>query len=192
MRKSLIACLAAAAASVPVGHAASGALKPGLWEVRIIKQVVDGRDMSAEIAASNQHMQQALAHLPPEQRAKVESMLKKRGISSGPAGGFRVCITPKMAKRRSPILEKEGHCHMTHVAHHANRTTFAFACTSKGVTTTGTGDTTRSSELVKTRTDATTESPHGGKHILHSETEMRFLKSDCGDVQPPPQPQPSR
>jgi hypothetical protein len=182
MRKALIACLAAP--TVLYAQNVGPGLKPGLWEVQVVKQVVDGRDVSAQASAATSQMQQAMEHMPPEQRARMEAMLKQHGVAMG-AHGYRICITPEMAKRASPIIDKEGRCRTSNVTHAANRTSFAFTCRSGDTTTTGTGVSTITSDLVTTGTDATTENAAGEKHTMQVESRMRYVRADCGEVKPP-------
>ncbi|MCC7269571.1 MAG: hypothetical protein IT468_02505, partial [Rhodocyclaceae bacterium] len=51
----------ALALSLLAAPALAGDMKAGLWEVKTIKQVVDGQDMRAQM----QQMQQQMASLPP-------------------------------------------------------------------------------------------------------------------------------
>lgn len=186
MRKAiLISCLVAP--SILHGQVAGPRLKPGLWEVRVVKQVVDGRNISAQLSDAARQMQQAMQSMPPEQRARMEAMLQQHGVRQGAGGGYQVCITATMAKRDAPVLPKEGHCRMSNVAHSGNRTTFAFNCKSSGTTTTGTGGAEITNEIVSTHTDATTRNAKGETHTMHVESEMRYVKADCGDVKPPEQ-----
>jgi Protein of unknown function (DUF3617) len=182
VRKSLLACLATAAALQ--AQAAGIGLKPGLWEVHLLKQVVDGRDMSAQIAESTLQMRQALANLPPEQRARVEAMMKQHGMPQNGNGGYRICITPEMAKRDPPVIDRSGRCTRTQVNRSGNRMSFSFSCESDKRTMTGKGMATTSRELVTTEIDATTRSAAGEQHVIHSESEMKYLAADCGDVKP--------
>ena len=182
LRRILIACLAAPATLF--AQSAGTGLRPGLWEMQIVKQIVDGRDVSAQVAAATQQMQQTMAHMPPAERARMQAMLGGHGMSAG-AHGYRICVTPQMAKRRSPILDKEGHCQKSKMTHSGNRTTFAFTCTENGSTTTGTGVSTITEDLVTTRTRTTTVSSSGEKHTMQMESKMRYLSPDCGNVKPP-------
>jgi hypothetical protein len=184
LRRILIACLA-----VPgtlFAQSAGTGLRPGLWEMQIVKQVVDGRDVSAQVSAASQQMQQAMANMPPAERARMQAMLSAHGMSAG-AHGYRICVTPQMAKRSSPIIDKSGRCQKSKLTHSGNRTTFAFTCTENGSTTTGNGVATITRELVTTRTRATTVNSRGEKHTMQVESKMRYLRSDCGNVKPIPE-----
>lgn len=182
MRKVLIACLAVP--TVLYAQTAGLGLKPGLWEVRIVKQVVDGRDLSAQMSQMGRQMQLAMEHMPPEQRARMQAMLKARGVSPAANGGYRICISPQMARRNSPILGMKGHCQAFKVTRSGNRATYSYSCASTEGTTSGTAVATITTDLVTTQTDATTQSAHGEKHTMHTESQMRYLGADCGDVKP--------
>lgn len=182
MRKILIASLVAP--TLLFAQTAGPGLKPGLWEVRVVKQVVDGRDISAQLSQADRQMRQAMQSMPPEQRARMEAMLGQHGMSTGAGGGYRICLTPQMAKRDTPIIDRDGHCRMSQVTHSGSRTSFSFSCRSGGTTTTGTGVASMSADWVSTRTDATTRDAKGGTHTMQVESEMNFVNADCGDVKP--------
>jgi len=182
MRKLFAACCITLCALQV--HATGTGLKPGLWEVRVVKQVMDGRDMSAAMAASKARFQQSMANMPPAQRAQMESLLKQHGLDQTSDGGFRVCVSPEMAKRDSPIIDKEGNCQTSKLSHNGNVTTFEFSCTSHGSTRTGKGEMTASGNSMTTKTDLTTQDPQGATHQMHNESEMKYLGADCGDIKP--------
>jgi hypothetical protein len=190
MRRSIIAGLIAIVA-IPAFAAGFG-LKPGLWETRVIKHVMDGKDMSSQIAGASAQMQQAMANMPPEQRARMEAMMKQHG---GPAiasdGSMRMCISPEMASRDKPIVDREGHCQPAVVNRSGNHTTFEINCNSNGMMMTGKGESTSTGDLIKTQIDTTMRQANGETHVMHNETEMKFLGSDCGDVKPIPVPKSS-
>ncbi len=167
-------------------YAAGMGLKPGLWEVRIVKEVVDGRDNTAQLAAMGDKMRQALASMPPERRAQMEAMLKQNGAGAATGGGYRICITPAMAKRDTPLVDRDGRCQPATVNHSGNRTTFEFSCTNDGVTTTGKGVATVDGDVMATHVDLSTRDSSGKTRVIQSDTEMKFIGSDCGDVKPPP------
>jgi hypothetical protein len=182
MTRSSVICLVSLAALS--AYATGVGLKPGLWEVRVVKQVVDGKDMTAQMAAQAGQMQQTLAKMPPEQRAQMEAMFKQKGISQGSDGSYRLCVTPEMAKRDAPVVDKDGRCQPTKVTHSGNQTTYEINCSSNGTTTVGKGETTAAGDLITTRSDMTMSRAGGPPRVMHSESEMKYLGSDCGDVKP--------
>jgi len=165
--------------------AAGFGLKPGLWEMHIVKQVTDGRDMSAQVAAAGTQMQQMLANMPADQRARVEAMMKQNGAPSFASNGaIRMCISPEMATRDTPIVDREGHCQPSVVNRSGNRTTFEINCKTQNGDMTGKGESVSSGDLITTKMDATTHDAGGATHTMHTESELKYLGTDCGDVKP--------
>ena len=70
-------------------QAAGLGLKPGLWEVRLMRQIVDGHDVSAQLTESVAKTQTALANLTPEARARAQAMFHRNGDSGGNSS-FRI------------------------------------------------------------------------------------------------------
>jgi hypothetical protein len=187
MHKTTVAVglvFAAAAAA-----AAGFGLKPGLWQSRIIKQVVDGRDVTAQVAAASAELEHAMAGMAPEQRARMEAMMGEHsGLTLGSSGNTRMCISADEARRDKPIVDRERRCQPTAVEHSATRTTFTINCTSNGVLTTGKGEAVAAGDLITSTVDLNTRAANGAKHVLHNETELKYLGADCGSVKPPPLP----
>lgn len=159
-------------------------IKPGLWDIKVVRQIVDGHDASAQMAQVLAHAQQALANLPPEQRARMEAMLNNAGVSQGTNGSFRICVSAQMAHRDAPIIDRDGRCKPTVLNHTGNQVNFQFSCTTNGTTMQGKGDAVMSAEQITTRTDVTTSSA-GGAHHIQNETRMQYVAADCGDLKPP-------
>ena len=174
-----------AVAAVPAFAAGIG-LKAGLWEIHLVKQVVDGRDASAQIAAALEHMKDAMASLPPDQRERMEALLKQSGVTQGNNGGVRLCVSPEMAQRDAPLIDREGRCQPASLTKHGNTTEFRFSCTTNGVTMSGKGQAVMLGNVIKTHTEVSTRSADGATHEPQNDSEMTYLGSDCGDVKPPP------
>jgi Protein of unknown function (DUF3617) len=190
MRNQLVITLAALVAFAAVkGLAAGIGLKPGLWESRIVKYVVDGRDMTSQMAGTMSQMQNNLSRLPPEKRAQLEAMMKEHGaLTTGTAGSARLCISPEMAGRNKPIVDLEGRCQPTKISQSGNHTTFEINCSASGAVMTGKGESTATGDVITSRVDMSTRKVKGETHMMHTETEMKFLGSDCGDVKQMPLP----
>ena len=191
MRKfMLIGLVALAAGEVWAG---GFGLKPGLWQTRVVKQVIDGRDTTAQIAGMASKMREAMANVPPEQRARMAAMMKDHGgPSMGADGTVKMCVSAAQAHRDAPIVDRTGHCQPSIVTHSGSRTTYTFHCSSDGNTTTGKGESTTVGDDITTRVDVTTRTASGATHVIHSESELKYLGPDCGDVKPMPMPQASR
>jgi hypothetical protein len=187
MRKQLVVALVAFA--VVNALAAGFGLKPGLWESRIVKQLVDGRDVTSQVTGAMSQMQSTLARLPPDQRAQMEAMMKEHGaLTTGTAGTTKLCISPEMAARNNPFVDPEGHCQPAKINHSGNHTTFEINCSVSGTAMTGKGESTATGDVITSRVDVNTRMQNGTTHVMHNETEMKFIGSDCGDVKPIPLP----
>ncbi len=158
-----------------------------MWEVRLVKQTVDGRDTSAQLAALLEHMNQEMASLPPEQRERMEALMKQSGVQ-GSHGGFRVCISPEMAQRDAPVLDREGHCQPASIKQHGSSTDFEFSCAVNGVTMNGKGQAVTLGNVIKTHTEVSTHTASGATHETRNDSEMTYLGSDCGGIKPPAAP----
>jgi len=168
-----------------IGAAAAGlGLKPGLWEIRIVKSVIDGRDDTASIAAMSDRMQQMLASLPADQRALIEAKLRQSGIGHSNNGGFRICVSPAMARLDKPIIDKDGKCQPAAVKHDGTATSYEFKCTADGTTTTGKGTATASGETITTHVEMTVQQAGGQTHAMQNDSQMVFVSADCGGLAP--------
>lgn len=174
--------LAAFLALGATAHGQNAVLKPGLWETRMIHQVMDGRDMTAQMAGAQSRMQEIMASMSPTQRQQMQSMMKGRGV--GAAGGAtRICISPDMAARNTPMVDPKGHCAPAKVSHSGNTTTFDFDCTNEGRHSVGHGQSVASGNTIHTTLDMTMTDARGAHH-MQSESEMSYLGADCQGIKP--------
>ncbi len=160
-------------------------LKAGLWEITPIRQVVDGRDMTAQMSAAQAKMQQAMAGMSADQRKQMEAMVNGKGMSapSGAGGGTRICISAAMAARNKPMVDPEGHCEPAKLNRAGNKTSFEFNCSANGRTQVGKGESTVSGDTVTTSMDMTMTDPRG-RHTMQSESQMKYLGADCQGIKP--------
>jgi Protein of unknown function (DUF3617) len=174
--------LAISALLLSPAFAADPHMKPGLWEFHVTKNVIDGQDHTAQLAAMSAQMQQAMANLPPDQQARIQAAMKTN-VTGGGKG--RICITPEMANRDTPLPDQTGRCPTASVQRNGDHMTFEFSCVTNGMSATGKGESTLSSELVTTRSEITTHAANGTAHVMQNESELRYVGPDCGDVKPP-------
>jgi hypothetical protein len=176
MKQIFFAVLVAACGSA---LAESGFMKPGLWEVHISRQEMDGKDMTGQMADAQAKMQQRLAAMPPDQRAKMEAILGAQGQS----GSQRVCISEAMAARGRAMIDRDGHCDPSKFDRSGNKISFEFNCTTNGRTRIGKGETISDGDTVTTRFEATA-SDAKGSHSMKNETQMKYLGTDCQGLKP--------
>jgi len=195
MRRAIMIGLVIGLVSFTALHAWANSfgLKAGLWESRIVKMTVDGQDRTGAMSQASSRMQAAMANMPPEQRARMEAMMKDQGGgATGPNGATRMCISEEMANSEKPFTSpgKDEHCQPASITHSGNRTTYSITCTAYGQTSTGKGEAIATGDTISTKLDMTSKSATGETHERHMETEMKFLGTDCGGLKPimPPKP----
>jgi hypothetical protein len=154
----------------------SGYLQPGLGEMKMLHNVVDGHDMAAQMAAAQAKMQAQMANMPPAQRAQIEGMM-------GNQGGSRFCVSPAMAAKSKPMVDRDGKCEPAKVTRSGDKTTFEFNCTTDRGTRVGKGESVHSGNVITTKMDmSSTDSK--GTHTMQAETQMTFLGTDCQGLKP--------
>ncbi len=174
-RLTVAACIALLSASA----SAEPMTPPGLWEIRVDKQVIDGQDMTARMAAMQAEMQKHMASMPPEQRKQMEQAMGSRGMGSGGPNTHRICISPEMAAQDKPVLQGDNRCEPTRTTRSGNKVSFEMNC--PGVV--GKGESLINGDTVTTRMDmAITDA--SGKHTMQTESRMSFLGSDCKGIKP--------
>jgi hypothetical protein len=159
--------------------ALAGDMKAGLWEIRTIRQVVDGQDMQAQM----RQMQQQMAGLPPERRKQMEAMMGRQGIGMGAGGATRMCVSEEMAKRDAPVVDPDGRCQPTKMSRSGSTVRYEIDCMMDGRRTQGKGESTFSGNSVHSRMDMVTMDA-SGRHTMQSESQMTYLGPDCKGLAP--------
>ena len=162
---------------------AQNSMKPGLWETRVTKMTVDGKDMLSQMNAAQEQMRQALAKMPPEQRKKMEAMMPASG---GSGMTHRMCITPEMAARDSAMAQQPpgAQCEAPKFSKSGNRSSFEMVCKEARGQMVIKGDTQFSGDQMKSKVESVTTEAGGARRITQTESEMKYLGSDCGAVKP--------
>lgn len=153
-------------------------MKAGLWEIRTIKQVVDGQDMQAQMQA----MQKQLAALPAAQRKQMEALMAGQGVDMS-GGAMRMCISEEAARRNTPVIDPKDRCQPRELTRNGNTVRFEVDCVMDGRTTKGKGESTFSGNSVHSRMDMTTTGPDG-RHTMQTESQMTYLGPDCRGLAP--------
>jgi len=163
-------------------YAQSSAVKSGLWEVKIVRQVVDGKETSAQIAVLQARMQENLAKLSPEQRQQMGLMMGAVPFISA-SGNGRMCISEAMAARNQAWEDRSGACGSSNVRRIGSNLKFEVKCSREGRSAVGTGKSTIEGDTITSHVELTIADAHG-PHTVLSETEMRFIGADCQGVTP--------
>jgi hypothetical protein len=165
--------------------AQSPGMNPGLWEINVVRQVMDGHDVTAQMTAAQTKLQQAMANMSPEQRKRLEAMMGGQGlpVQSTATGGTRVCISAAMAARDRPVVDPKGLCEPAKVSRSGNKISFEFNCTANGGTSVGKGESTIGSDMVTNSVDMTVTDARG-QHTMRNESQMKYLGPDCQGIKP--------
>ena len=181
MKTLVVAASLAVVTSCPCAQTMG--MKAGLWEMKTLKQVMDGKDMQARMAGAQAKMQQAMANMPPEQRKKMEAAIGKQVAAMSGGGAMRMCISPEMAARDKPMVDPEGKCEPAKVNRSGNKTSYEFNCKTARGSMVGKGESTFAGDTITSRMDMTTTDATG-KHTMQTESQMKYLGADCGGLKP--------
>lgn len=173
--------LAAALTANAMAVAADPAVQPGLWEVRMVRQYMDGRDVTVLVPVALSGLQQLMGGMTPQQRKQVEATLGSQ-VASG-STVQRLCVSPEMAAGDKPLLPADVKCQPTEFNRQGSRLSFAFNCADQGRSTTGRGVSQLSSRSVTTRVDLVTNDANG-RHTWINQSQATFIGADCGNLKP--------
>ena len=153
-------------------------VKEGLWEVTLTHS---GSGMGGGMPAD------ALAKLPPEQRARVEEMMKQKGMSmNGNTTVVKSCVTREKIEKGMAFASDQGNnCTRTVVNSTGSHFEVKFHCdeTRKDEKTTIDGNTIVdvSGDVTKGKTHAVSTS--GGRDMTMDMTfTSKYLGPSCGDI----------
>jgi hypothetical protein len=171
--------IAAAASAAVAAPAMAQAIKPGLWETKNKVGGAAGSKMQEAMAM----VQQQMASMPPEQRAKIEAMMGRQGVVVNNDGVVaKVCITPEMAARQQFPMQKQGNgnCDYQHGPMVGDTMKFSFTCTNGS----GNGSATFTSPTAYTSNTRMTSNVTGASETVEVASTGRWLAADCGAVKP--------
>ena len=170
------ALFAALALTVVAANAQTQA--PGLWEhtLKLDAQNAETHSMPAQ-------MQAQLAAMPPEQRKKIEEMMKSRGVTMGAQGTtVKFCLTKEQAaKPADPRMP--GDCKQNDVKRSGNAMSYRFTCTTPQPVS-GEGRVTFDGDKAYTGRSTVTTQVKGQPQSTSIDMSGKWLAADCGDVKP--------
>lgn len=173
--------MVAALGIVAAGAHAQSMMKAGLWEIRVVRQVSDGRDMTAQIAGAQAEMQKMMASMSPAQRKQMEAMMGKQ---AAPASDVqRICVSAEMAARDRPAMPAEAGCEPANISRSGSRTSFDINCKPEGRTVVGKGESVLAGDMITTRLDMVMTDARG-RHTIQNESQARYLGPDCQGIKP--------
>lgn len=150
-------------------------LQPGLWEMTTSNMQVDGNAMP-----DMQVMLAQLKMLAPEQRAMMEQMLAKQGITVGDKG-IRSCLTPAQVKTDDiPLQDPQSGCTQKITERNGKVWKFQFSCPKAQ----GSGQAQFLSDREFTTTVSGTFNANGTPQKGSMNTRAVWLGQNCGTVKP--------
>jgi len=174
--------LAITAALSVSGAWAAENMKAGLWEIHVIKQTMDGHDMTQQMAAAQAQMQEQMAKMSPAQRKQMEQMMGKQANAT--PNVHRICVSREMAARDKPMVSADSKCEPTKYSRSGNKVTFEMNCApDHGRKMTGKGESINSGDTITSRMDMVMTDDKG-QHTMQTESQMKFLGTDCQGVKP--------
>ena len=176
-RTSLAAVLFAATAVSLAGS--DTAVRPGLWEVKLVRQYMDGRDVTVLVPAALAGMTAFMDSMTPQQRKQMEATFGKPPADTTQ----RICISPEMAAGNKPLLPPDVKCEPSLFERAGNRINFEFNCADQNRSSVGKGESTLATESVFTRIDLVTTDANG-RHTWRNETQATYVGTDCGKLKP--------
>jgi hypothetical protein len=150
-------------------------LQPGLWEMTTSNMQVDGNAMP-----DMQVMMGQLKMLAPEQRAMMEQMLAKQGITVGEKG-IRSCLTPAQVKSDDiPLQDAKSGCTQKITERNGKVWKFQFTCPKAQ----GAGEAQFLSDREFLTKVSGTFNASGTQQKGSMNTRAVWLGQDCGTVKP--------
>jgi len=150
-------------------------LQPGLWELTTSNMQVDGKPLP-----DMEFMLGQLKNLPPEQRAMMEGVLAKQGISVA-GKGVRSCLTPEQVKTDDiPLQDPQSGCTQRITARNGKVWNFEFSCPKAQ----GTGQAQFLSDREFLTKVQGTFNASGVQQQGSMNTRAVWLGADCGTVKP--------
>lgn len=150
-------------------------LQPGLWELTTSNMQVDGKPLP-----DMEFMLGQLKNLPPEQRAMMEGVLAKQGITVA-GKGVRSCLTPEQVKNDDiPLQDPQSGCTQRITERNGKTWKFEFSCPKAQ----GTGQAHFLSDREFTTTVQGTFNASGVQQQGSMNTRAVWLGANCGTVKP--------
>ncbi len=175
--KLLIAALVAASAAAVVSAQTHINAKLGLWEMTITNKIGGMPDMPAM-------PQVDLSQVPPEQRARVEAMMKQRqGMMGGQPTVTKQCITKeKLEKPFYQDAKMDPSCKQTPITTTATVQEFKVECTGAQKMNGTVHFEAADPEHVNGTMHFNAEGPQGKAMTIDGTVAGKWIASDCGDV----------
>jgi hypothetical protein len=167
----LTTALAATLACAAAGAAETAPIKPGLWEVRSDRQI-DGKPAAAPT--------DSMKNMKPEVRAKVEAMMKQKGMAVGSSGANHLCFTKDSLD--AGRWQNSATCKTDYGTRTASAWKWHSVCAPSG--TVVDGEALFANPENYTVSTTSTHAFRGETRTTQTTIKARWLGADCGDLKP--------
>jgi hypothetical protein len=156
--------------------------KPGLWEVSVSTEM-PGMPPMPPMGSVPKLPDDVLAKMPPEQRARVEAMMKNRSAGGAPQMSNKICLT-KESLQAGALGQRDKSCTSKVVSSTSTKQAIHVECSQEQVKSTGD----MTVELVDPGhikgAMAMKSTINGQSHDIKMSFDNKWVSADCGDVKP--------
>ncbi len=167
-----LSCTLAAAFVTTLAAAQTPPIKPGLWEVQSEREV-DGKKAATPA--------DRMKNLPPETRARMEALMRQRGVAMGDRGATRICLTKESLASGKMQAEAAG-CKTDYVTR--TRSVWKFHSSCPAMKVESDGEMVFSGSESYTMTVASTLSSSTPPRVSKTTMNGRWMGAACGVLQP--------
>jgi hypothetical protein len=155
----------------PLAAAQAPPIKPGLWEIKS-----EGQDAEQRRAQAAERIK----NMPPEARAKLEAMMKERGVDLSASGGTRVCFS----KENMDISQwqNQSSCKTDFTARSGSTWKWHSVCSQPPAVSDGEALFTSAENY--TINTSTTLTLSGQSKTTQRTMKAKWLGANCGDLKP--------
>lgn len=170
----LIAASLTATLSSTASAQAAPPIKPGLWEVQM------EREGGPAMPDVNEH----LKNMPPEQRKRMQAMMKERGVDmSGGMNKLKICLDKASLDQGRWQGQQDTHCKTDYSQSSGTTWRWHAVCGEpyNSVTDGEATFTNAESYVVKSKTTMTVQ---GKPQTTQSTIQSKWVGANCGDIKP--------
>lgn len=151
-------------------------LRPGLWEIHLTRAWIDRRVVTSA-------QMEMLAKTPAGQRIGLQALVKPASI--GKDGAAQTCFTAAMTSGDMPSGHFDTACEVRGGRVDDNHAAYQVDCRSKRGGSTRTqvwADRPGAGDHIAITVIDTTHEARGATHVIRADTELNYVRRDCGDV----------
>ena len=150
-------------------------MKPGLWQIHLEREE-NGQPMPN----AGERMQERLKNMTPEDRKRVEEMMRRQGVAPGADGMTKLCYSQKMVEHG--VWADQGECKTDYISRSTTSWKWHSSCPGLGYQ--GDGEATfPDAENFVVKYSGTSTTAGKTRSTKYTRT-GKWLSADCGDLKP--------